>query len=408
MKLLDFIDKPKHEKQVKKFKKELKKYKKKYLPKKYNQLELLDELCNPEIDFYLSITNRGDGKSFNYPSSLLYLSYHLDIGVTFVVRHFTLQQRIRELVEEILVTLNWYDVSQLWFRNTDDYIVIGLGEKEIAIITDLNNASDLKYSSQVLKDFPIIVYDEFLALSGDYIANEYEKLQMIYRSIDRLENRDYIIFPKVILLGNPVNFESPILPNLKLYNALENQEINTIKQYGNKLLELRRNDNVNDTKNLRAFADEEDSNVTGQFNYSKFLLVSENEYDKLSVSANFARIDISNNLSLKVINNQDETILSIEKLNGDETYCIELKDETDKKQFLTENYYNNRFHKKYEKNLFKYKDSFSKTFIQSNDSLMSLNFFKCLSTNNNTIQNEEVYTQRKQNEFLKKLAERYE
>ena len=159
---------------------------------------------------------------------------------------------------------------------------------------------------------------------------------------------------------------------------------------------------------MRAFADEEDSNVTGQFNYSKYLLVSENEYDKLSVSANFARIDISNNLSLKVINNQDETILSIEKLNGDETYCVELKDETDKKQFLTENYYNNRFHKKYEKNLFKYKDSFSKTFIQSNDRLMNLNFFKCLSTNNNKIQNEEVYTQRKQNEFLRKLAERYE
>lgn len=36
--------------------------KKKTLPK--NEKELLDELCNDEIDHYINISSRGDGKSF--------------------------------------------------------------------------------------------------------------------------------------------------------------------------------------------------------------------------------------------------------------------------------------------------------------------------------------------------------
>lgn len=408
MKFIDFLNKDQHEKETEKFQKMLSDYKKKYLPERYNQLELLNELCNPEIDFYISITNRGDGKSFNYPSASLYLSYYLEIGVTFVVRHYTLQQRVRELIEEILLTLKWHDISDLWFRTTDDYVIIGLGEKEIAIITDLNNASDLKFSSQVLKYFPIIIYDEFLALKKDYIANEYEKLQMIYRSIDRLENRPYIIFPKIILLGNPVNFESPILPNLKLFNALQTQEINTIQQYQNKLLELRRNDDVNFTKNLRAFADEEDSNVSGQFKFENYLLVSENEYNKLSVNAQFAKIDIGENRSLNMIANNNQYILSIDTLSGDETYCINLSDENEHKQYLTARYFSDTFHKKYEKGLFQFKDAFSKTFITDNDLLMSINLFKCLSSKENVIKIENVYENITKNKFLKDLAKKYE
>ena len=55
--------------------KEYKEYKEKYLPTEFNQLELLDELCNDEIVHYMSITSRGDGKSFNYISAVGYLSY---------------------------------------------------------------------------------------------------------------------------------------------------------------------------------------------------------------------------------------------------------------------------------------------------------------------------------------------
>ena len=397
------------DKETKTYLKTLQKYKKKYLPPEYNQLELLDHLCNPEIDFYISITNRGDGKSFNYPSALLYLAVTLDIKPCFVVRHYTLQSRIKELIEEIFITINWGDINQIWYRNTDDYIMVGLGDKEIAVITDLNNASDLKFSSQVLKHFPIIVYDEFTALESDYIPNEFEKLQLIYRSIDRIANRPYIKYPKIILLGNPVNFESPIFPALKLYNALENQEINTIQQYNNKLLELRRNDHVNATKNLRAFGDEEDSNITGQFNFSPYQLISESEYNKLEVNALSVKIDIGDGKCLYCINNNDKYVLSIEKLSGTEEYCVELKDETDSKEYLTSKFYKSDFSKYYEKGLFLFKDSFSKTYIKNNDNLLSINLFKCLPTTPpSRNDSESVFEKNAMDSYIKKLAERYE
>src|SRR5699024_11754779 len=53
----------------------LKEYKEKYLPKEFNQLELLDELCNDEIDHYMSITSRGDRKSTRLNSSHVSISY---------------------------------------------------------------------------------------------------------------------------------------------------------------------------------------------------------------------------------------------------------------------------------------------------------------------------------------------
>ena len=57
---------PKTLKQYAYYLKEYKEYKEKYLPEEFNQLELLDELCNDEIDHYISIKSRSNGKSFNY------------------------------------------------------------------------------------------------------------------------------------------------------------------------------------------------------------------------------------------------------------------------------------------------------------------------------------------------------
>ena len=70
------------------FQNTLKEYKTKYLPKEYNQLELLDQLTNKDIDWYISVTSRGDGKSFNYIGCMAYLCYYLEFGCTLLVRHY--------------------------------------------------------------------------------------------------------------------------------------------------------------------------------------------------------------------------------------------------------------------------------------------------------------------------------
>ncbi|MDN6612724.1 MAG: hypothetical protein L0L09_14380, partial [Staphylococcus equorum] len=54
------------EKQAKELQKFVSTYRKKYIPDKYNQIYMIDELMNSDIDHYISISNRSDGKSFNY------------------------------------------------------------------------------------------------------------------------------------------------------------------------------------------------------------------------------------------------------------------------------------------------------------------------------------------------------
>lgn len=386
----------------------LKEYKEKYLPTEFNQLELLDELCNDEIDHYMSITSRGDGKSFNYISAVGYLSYNLNMGCTLLVRHFTLQEKMRELVEDILQTIGWCHFNTDYhYRSTADYLIISIGTKDVFLITDINNASDLKQSSAVLKNFPIVIYDEFLTLSDDYVKNEYEKIRTIYKSIDRVKNRPYIKTPKMIYLANPVNFDSPLLPSLKIYNKLQTQEINTIKQYDNVLLELRRNDARNDGKNLRAFPDSDDADVTGQFQFSNYKLISEDVYYNIYNHAKSVKIKLEDRLMLHVISKNDKIVLSIERSDNTEEYCINLADETQKSQYLNDKYYKQSFIKKHEKGMFLYKDSFSKSYMERDTMLMQLNLFKLIPSSKE-ISTEETYQKIKENNFLKALAKKYE
>lgn len=386
----------------------LNEYRKKYLPAEFNQLELLDELTNDEIDHYISITSRGDGKSFNYISAVAYLCCHLNMGCVLLVRHFTLQDKMRELVEDILQTTGWCNyASDFHYRSTPDYLIISIGMKDVFLITDINNASDLKQSSAVLKNYPIVIYDEFLTLTDDYCKNEYEKIRVIYKSIDRVKDRPYIKTPKMIYLANPVNFDSPLLPALNIYNKLQTQDINTIQQYGNVLLELRRNDARNDGKNLRAFPDENDSDVTGEFNFSNHKLVNEDNYYKLYNHAKSVKVKLNDGLMLHIVSNHDTIILSVEKSDNTEQYCINLADETEKSQFLSEKYYKVNFMKKHEKGMFYYKDSYSKTYMERDTYLMQLNLFKLIPASRE-ITTEETYEKIKENNFLKMLAQKYE
>ena len=386
----------------------LNEYRSKYLPEEYNQLELLDHLCDEDIDHYMSITTRGDGKSFNYISAVSYLCYHLNMGCTLLVRHFTLQDKMRELVEDIFSTIRWFDYPKdFHIRSTSDYLIVSIADKDVLLITDINNASDLKQSSAVLKNFPIILYDEFLTLTDDYCKNEYEKIRTIYKSIDRIKDRPYIKTPKCIYLANPVNFDSPLLPSLKIYNQLQTQEINTMKQYRNVLLELRRNDTRNDGKNTRAFPDEYDSDVTGQFDFSNYKLVSEDQYLKIFQHSKSVKIKLPEKMMLHFIENNGKMIISIERSDNTEQYCFDLTDEKEDCQYLTEKYYKTSFIKKHEKGLFLYKDSFSKTYVQRDSRLMSINLFKLIPSSK-SVTTEETYEKVKQNNFLKEMAKKYE
>lgn len=53
------------------------------IPKQYNQIELADDLMNLDIDFLISISNRSDGKTFNYVAFFMKLAIDLDIKLLY-------------------------------------------------------------------------------------------------------------------------------------------------------------------------------------------------------------------------------------------------------------------------------------------------------------------------------------
>src|SRR5699024_12470578 len=170
-------------------------------------------------------------------------------------------------------------------------------DKTIAMISDLNNANELKYFSNYMKNFPIIIYDEFLALETEYLPDEWLRLKTIYESIDRIEKYPLIHKPKIFYFGNAVNFDSPVLHGLKMFNILENHKMNTAKIYKydfNVMLEINRNENANKRRNTRAFQSSDDSMTTAQFETNDYNIATDSDREHVKRNPRFIYVKLKN------------------------------------------------------------------------------------------------------------------
>ncbi len=369
--------------EVQEFQSFVNKFRKK-IPEHYNQIELVNELMNNDLDFYISISNRSDGKTFNYIAFFLQLAIKFDIKFTLIARHHTLRDAYRELLERICIEQTHFKESELFFRNTQDYIAVGYGEKEVGIITHLNNATDLKYHSNYMKNFPIIIYDEFLALESDYLIDEWEKLKTIYESIDRNHgNIPYLKIPKIFLLGNAVNFSSPLLANLNIYEELQRHSkyaMNTKRKYGNILLEMRRNEFSNENRNTRAFNSENDSMTTGEFDFNTFNLADDALRNHISSNGNFFFIKTKFNF-IKIMYNLNDYQTNIKIVPYAESYqfCTEVSDVEKGAIYLKESFYKeNHSRRYYSKSNLHFDNAYSKSFILNEDRYIDLNINKII------------------------------
>lgn len=365
-------------------------FRRKNIPKQYNQIELVEELENDEIDHYISISNRVDGKTFNYLHYFIDYAIRKDVGFTLIARHYTVRFSYQQILEEIIHTVNKkYDPEKFFFIRYDFYIQVAYGKKKIGIITDLNQATDLKYLSNVLKHYPIIIYDEFLAIETDYLPDEWERIKTIYSSINRKEEIPYIKYPKVFYLGNAVNFNSPILANLNIFNVLEKHQINTMKQYDNVLLEMRRNDNVNEIRNLRAFREKDDNLTMGEFETNDHNIADEKFKMELNQNKYIVVIKLDRYfLEVHYNYNNGHMLLSVVNYHKDYDYNTELKDNTEQSIYLEfEKYFDDYHYLKYNKDYYKFDNNYSKDFVL-NDlyGLSNLRIDKIVSEHyNNTI-----------------------
>lgn len=350
------------------------------IPDIYNQVELVNELMNNDVDYYISISSRSDGKTFNYIGFFMKLAIEFDIGFTLIGRHFTLRRSYWELIEKIAIENKNFNERHIIVKATDHYLKIFYKDKQIGIITDLNSATDLKYHSNVLKDYPIIIYDEFLALEGDYLIDEWDKLKTIYQSIDR--NHDdipYIKFPKIFLLGNAVNFNSPLLANLNIYERLQRHPMNTMRIKDNIALEIRRNDNTNQKRNSRPFDVGHDAMLTGEFDINTFNLASDALKDHIKKDGDYYFIKTDMYYLKVMFNIHDfETNISVVPYAKSYHFCTEVNDVDDRTIYLKDVYYKETHPKKYYKpsNLH-FDNAYSKDYVTDDMGLIQLNINKC-------------------------------
>lgn len=355
----------------KQYLKKLEKFRQDHIPPQYNQVKLLNELNNPNIDHYISISNRTDGKSINYVHALLNIAIEYDIGLTFLSRNMMLRTSYQELINDILDISTVFDRRNFNFIRSQYYVSLNYKDRTIAVISDLNNATELKYFSNYLKKFPILIYDEFLALETDYLPDEWERLKTIYESIDRIESYPLIHKPKIFYFGNAVNFDSPVLHGLKMFNILENHPMNETKIYYREsmpfMLEINRNENANERRNTRAFGSNNDSMTTAQFETNDYNIATDNDRNHIKKNPRFIYIKLKDDY-LKIWFNRDTLtiILSIEsRIDDPYLYNMQLKDNKEHSIYLNESYFGDKHIKKIDRGVYLFENNFSKNYITS-------------------------------------------
>lgn len=409
------VSKDVKEKELKEFYKFFDEYQKTIDAEKYNRGEILRYLVDDAIDYMITISNRRDGKTTTINMFFVLFSLKFGIKFTLMGRHYDVRSMIQTDIEDMFYS-DWNDLEpeKLLFKRTKTYTQVIYKNTPIGIITDLNDATDLKKVSNFLKHYPIIIYDEFLALEGDYLRDEWDKLRTIYASIDREDRIPYITYPRIVLSGNAINFDSPLLAQLNLFNKLETQEMNTVKAYDNIVVELRRNEYANTQRNLRAFNESNDPMASGVFKYNKHLIATEESRKHYTSHSHSFYIKLDENYLKVTYNDTDFKILLSVTVNCDEyAYNVNLVDNTDTSTFLKDSYYNEASMRRQNKGVYEYDNSFSKKYIQENPMFVRIKLSKCAmeyhSKNTETIlqQNirlhEENYIQRTKRALMNKF-----
>jgi len=360
------------------------KFRKKNIPKQFNQIQLINELLNKDIDHYISISNRTDGKTFNYVHFFLYFAYHTDIQLLFLSRDFMLRKSYQDLILELIEMSPYFESEHVRIMNTQFYREIFYKDKTIAFISDLNGATDLKYFSSKLKYVGIIIYDEFLAIESDYLPDEWEKLKTIYSSVNRNFNLKLLKYPKVFYFGNAVNLSSPILAHLDIFSSLETQPVNSMRIYNNICIELRKNENVNEKRNLRAFDEKKDPLTMGQFKVNNYNVALEND---LKRAYNNIIVKLKDNfLKIQYSDNYDIIVLEIIGYAPSYSYNILPKDNKKTSIYLDDKYFDTKNFKKHLNNIYLYNNNYSKDYIlTTSNGIGNLDIIKIIKNERNKL-----------------------
>lgn len=362
-------------------------FRKEYIPKQYNQLHTLDYLTDDSVDYLFTVSNRTDGKSVNYKGFAMAAAYRFGMPFMLLSRHWSLRSTIIAELYEYADTLGIFNMDDMRDESMGEYACVYYKDELICIVAELDNSSDLRYSSYALKNCTWIIYDEFLTLNADYVSNEALQFFLIYTSIDRKYAKGKIPlfhYLKVICLGNPTNLNSPLLQALHVTRNFQRQEINTLRQYGNVVLEKLRNDNSKDNANARAVpSDIMEGFYTGDFEFNEDQIVTDDYY------ANFLQKPVDRfTIKLKegylniqyVIGSFKDIIIEHTMTEKSYTYCTELYDLKQSVQYLdSERFCDLDFWRHYELGEFLFTDEIAREAVLKDSFIVTLDLYRIIA-----------------------------
>lgn len=371
----------------KKLKQKIDKYiieQRKIQPEKYNQFELLDFLTNEEVDLMISISNRTDGKTYGYIKTLLKLNQKFDLTFFIVARHYTLRKAYLSAVFEIITHEEIFNMGEITFLSNDEFIeVVDKKGRTICGISDLNAATDIKSWATKLRDYDCIVYDEFIALEHEYLSHEIPSMKVIYETIDRPSQKRLLPIPKMLLLGNAINFSSPFISYYDLFHDIEKMDMNTLKVIprttsdGDVLkiaMELRRNEHANKSKNSRLFnLGGNNYAISGKFDTNDYLVCHDFPDETFIIFKYDEKY-------IKCYYNGKKCVLNVLDYSEHYDYCNRIKDIKKDVKFLNENYFDpEHIHKMYNTDIIMYANTFSLNYISDNPDLQLIVYEEIVS-----------------------------
>lgn len=342
----------------------------KTIPEKYNQLNFLDYLTDDDVDAIFSITTRSDGKTYGTLTALAILAAELGITITIIVRHYDLRKAVVSNLSDIYQNKKFFDNRKMAFFFDTDIVTVTYNNQDSFYIVDLNSAGDLKNYSTKLSNATLTLYDEFLAVGGDYSSNEFLKFRTIFETMDRGE-KECLKYTnnrrKAIFLANPVDFSSEFLDAFDLYRPIANQELGTIKKYDNVVLEMRKNVNGQENKNNRLFKHvNNNESITGKFTVNDWQLKTPQETD-------FNFVVKTKDKYLVVFCGQSVIIRVQGYMPKDYIYNTDIKDNSDSSIYLDpEKYYREDMYRLYNKGKLFFANPFSKEYVLMNYPLLDI------------------------------------
>lgn len=344
----------------------------------YQPVGLKEALLDDKAYLHMNISNRRDGKSFTTTDIFNDVMLKFKAKVLFLARDERSRVSYYNQMVKVIKETGNYKEEFLEYRNIQRwYINIYYQSEHIASIIDYSEIDSLKNESAFLSQFSIIFMDEFIVQPYRYLRNEYTLLKVLYKSVNRNNPERLFQLPKMFFAGNATNFDSPILSGFDLLNIVETQELNTHETYNrnsvNIIIEKHKNENANVDEESDMFPDEnEDANSLGDFVFNNYNI------EKNSPLMEQLVIDMNEfYLYVYYTHNSSKLLFEIKGTASSYDFCISKNSEDEYVTYLDKLFYQNPF--KFDKIPARYVNSYSKSFITSDNLIKSMKFYKIIS-----------------------------